>query len=91
MTLNQVLANPLEWETPAARLRQIAMPRVAEMTRLGRGAIRQTVGLLAQRGLLIKGYGENFDEARHAWQFDLSPTFLHTRFLMMGSPIGHGE
>ncbi|TCU31378.1 hypothetical protein [Rhizobium azibense] len=58
MTHNQVLANPLEWETPAARLRQIAMPRVAEITGLGRGAIRQTVGLLVQRGLLIKDMEE---------------------------------
>ncbi|WP_234828224.1 hypothetical protein [Sinorhizobium fredii] len=103
MTMNQILANPLEGETPAARLKQIALmtvirklhgdgepitlTRLVEITGLTRTGIRQTVGPLVQRGQM----GKNAMGRGMAWQFDLSPTFLHTLALITGSPIDNEQ
>nr|WP_051108336.1 hypothetical protein [Rhizobium giardinii] len=107
MTLNQILTNPLDGETPASRLKQVALimvigklqgdelpitlTRLIEITGLTRGGVGQAVGPLVQRGLLIEEMGKNAMGRGMARQFNLSPTFLETLGLINGNPIRHAK
>lgn len=107
ITINQILANPLEGETPTARVKQIAvmmvvarlhgdglpvtLTRLTEITGLTRSGIAQTIGPLVKRGLLVEEMGKNAMGRGMARQFKMSPTLLQTLDLMMGSPIENGK
>ncbi|MCW0001814.1 hypothetical protein OE766_26725 [Pararhizobium sp. YC-54] len=107
MSMNQILANPLEGETPSAHLKQIALmtvigslksddpmitlTRLTETTGLTRSALAEMIGPLVERGLLVEKMGKNAMGRGMARQFEISPAFLQTLGLIMGDPIRHAK
>ncbi|MET3757092.1 MULTISPECIES: helix-turn-helix domain-containing protein [Rhizobium] len=75
MSMNQILANPVEGETPSAHLKQIGLmtvigcltrdnpvitiTRLTEITGLTRSAVAEMIGPLVERGLLVEEMGKN--------------------------------
>ncbi|MQW86384.1 MarR family transcriptional regulator [Sinorhizobium saheli] len=103
MSMNQILANPLDGETPSAHLKQIGLmtvigclksddplitiTRLTEITGLTRSAVAETIGPLVERGLLVEKMGKNSMGRGTARQFEISPAFMQTLGLIMGDPI----
>ncbi|TJW00097.1 MAG: hypothetical protein E5W97_30030 [Mesorhizobium sp.] len=107
MSMNQILANPVEGETPSAHLKQIGLmtvigclksedpvitiTRLTELTGLTRSAVAETIGPLVERGLLVEKMGKNSMGRGVARQFEISPAFIETLRRIMGDPIRDGK
>lgn len=107
MSVNQILANPLEGETPSAHLKQIGLmtvigclksddpvitiTRLTETTGLTRSAVAEMIGPLVERGLLVEEMGKNSMGRGMARQFEISPVFMQTLGLIMGDPLRHAK
>ncbi|MDQ0563026.1 hypothetical protein QO004_004835 [Rhizobium mesoamericanum] len=105
MSINQILNNPLEGETPSARLKQVGLmtvigalngepltlSRLVDITGLTRSGVGECMGPLVERGILVEEMGKNSMGRGMARQFHLSPVFIDTLGLMMGDPIRHGN
>ncbi|PDT80870.1 hypothetical protein [Sinorhizobium sp. BJ1] len=103
MMTNQILGNPLESETPTARVKliglmtligvlhsedpTITLTRIMELTGLTRSVLAQDVNALVQRGLLIETMGNNSMGRGLARQFQLSPAVVKTLGMIMGEPV----
>ncbi|WP_246765505.1 hypothetical protein [Aminobacter sp. SR38] len=104
---NQILGNPLEGETPTARVKliglmtligvlhsedpTITLTRMMELTGLTRSVLAQDMHALVQRGLLIETMGNNSMGRGLARQFQLSPAVIETLGMIMGEPIRDGR
>ncbi|QOF75369.1 hypothetical protein IG197_32985 (plasmid) [Aminobacter sp. SR38] len=107
MMTNQILGNPLEGETPTARVKliglmtligvlhsedpTITLTRMMELTGLTRSVLAQDMHALVQRGLLIETMGNNSMGRGLARQFQLSPAVIETLGMIMGEPIRDGR
>ncbi|MGK9086094.1 MarR family transcriptional regulator [Brucella intermedia] len=92
LILHEILDNPLEGETPQARVKEIGMmtilytmnqahqkltlSNIMEVTALTRSGVKETVDLLVKRGMLTETMGTNSMGRGTARQFEISENLL---------------
>lgn len=92
LILHEILENPLENETPQARLKEVGMmtilytmtqahqrltlSNIMEITDLTRSGVKETVDLLVKRGMLTETMGNNSMGRGMARQFNISEDLM---------------